>query len=66
MTVLIEYERHGQTFVTTPTGLVDELTYATYTFNRQRSPDITPGRWKKVFGEAVTQLERRYQQEQTP
>ena len=41
--------------------LMDELIYANYAHNRQHSPDITPTRWKKVFGEAVDRMENRYQ-----
>jgi hypothetical protein len=42
------------------TRLVDELTYASYKFNRERSPNIAPERWARIFPEAVA-LEKRFQ-----
>lgn len=45
----------------------DELLYGNYTFNRQQAPDITPERWKKIYGEqAVEWMERRLQDELYP
>lgn len=44
------------------TGLVDELTYSCYRYNRLRSPDITPERWSKIFSNIDT-LEYRFQRE---
>ncbi len=43
-------------------GLIDELTYSCYKYNRQRSPDITPDRWRCCFSN-VEALEQKYQQE---
>ncbi len=40
--------------------LVDELTYICYKYNRERSPDITPDQWGKIFAN-VDLLEQRYQ-----
>lgn len=59
----IEYERRGQTFINTPRGFMDELTYASYRHNRQTSPEIAPEGWRSIFGESVTQFEARYQAE---
>ncbi len=44
--------------------LVDELTYTCYKYNRERSPDITPERWGRIFAD-VELLEQRYQSELT-
>ena len=46
-----------------PIETVDELTYRNYAFNRQRSPDVAPWRWIKIFGEAAAQMEERFQNE---
>lgn len=48
----------------TVTHLVDELTYSCYVYNRRRSPDITPERWKKVFGAQAETMEMCFQMEQ--
>ncbi len=40
-------------------GFIDELTYICYKYNRQRSPDISPERWGKIFANVNT-LEHRY------
>ena len=42
--------------------LVDALTYASYKFNRMRSPEITPERWAKIYPQAE-HLEAHYQAE---
>ena len=47
----------------TPEDIVGDLTYRSYAYNRDRSPDITPEQWKTVFGPKVDIMERRYQQE---
>jgi hypothetical protein len=48
----------------TPDDIVSDLTYMSYAHNRDISPDITPERWARIFGEELTQrMERRYQQE---
>jgi NAD-dependent DNA ligase len=44
--------------------LVKEATYINYKYNRERSPDVTPEEWGKVFQKA-TELEARYQEEIT-
>ena len=64
MTELVAWQKKGQEFIGTTQQLVDELTYANYAHNRQRSPDLTPEQWTKVYSN-VYQLEARYQQEQT-
>lgn len=43
--------------------LVDELVYVNYAANRDCSPDVTPERWKKVYGPSVDEMEARYQAE---
>ena len=43
--------------------IVDELTYRSYSFNRQRSPEIAPERWAKVFGPSAEGMEIRYRVE---
>ncbi len=40
-------------------SLVDECTYICYRYNRERSPDITPEQWGKIFAN-VEMLEQRY------
>ena len=46
-----------------PIEIVDELTYRSYAFNRQRSPEITPERWEKVFGPSAARMEEKFQNE---
>lgn len=41
---------------------IDRLTYAAYKEARERSPHVTPRRWKKVFGDTRA-LEAQYQKE---
>lgn len=44
--------------------LIDELTYRSYRWNRQRRPDIPAEKWQRVFGPAAAiLLEARYQKE---
>ncbi len=43
-------------------GFIDELTYTSYKFNRDRSPEIAPEQWRCIFPD-VDKLERRYKQE---
>lgn len=59
---LVEYEHGGKTYVTTPQGFISTLTYANYRHNRQRSPDISPEHWSKIYGD-TTRMEQRYQRE---
>jgi hypothetical protein len=48
----------------TPAAVVSELVYRNYRFNRERSPQITPAQWARVFGEgAGALLEQRFTQE---
>jgi len=42
--------------------VIDELTYRSYRFNRDSSPDVTPEKWGLVFGN-VPEMEARYQRE---
>lgn len=42
--------------------LVSESLYICYKYNRQRSPDITPEKWKCVFGN-IEIMEERFQEE---
>ena len=44
---------------------LDEADYRSYAYNRQRAPDITPERWMTIFGEHVTQMEERFQNERS-
>lgn len=41
--------------------VVDELTYRSYVANRQNAPDISPERWKAVYGPSVDAMEEKYQ-----
>jgi hypothetical protein len=42
---------------------IDYLTYASYRYNRRRSPHITADQWRVVFGDAVNGMEARFQAE---
>ena len=44
-------------------GIVDDLTYGNYAHNRRRSPEVTPERWIKVYGEPAVQMEERFKRE---
>jgi len=44
--------------------VVSELTYLSYAHNRCLSPEITPERWARIFGEHTAELEARFQAEQ--
>ncbi len=54
----------GKPELITVAELLDELTYANYKFNRQRSPDITPEQWSKIYRN-VGALEARFQADLT-
>jgi hypothetical protein len=45
------------------TGLVDELIYQNYKYNRTRNPEIEPCQWAKIFGTSTYLMEKRFQQE---
>ena len=44
--------------------VIEDLTYASYRYNRTQAPAIPPERWRAVFVEA-DKLEQRYQAERT-
>ncbi len=46
-------------------GIVDELTYRAYRWNRIRTTHITPEEWKAAFGKDADVMEERYQREIT-
>lgn len=41
--------------------IVDELTYRSYSYNRERFPEITPQRWVTIYPSAEA-MERRFQE----
>jgi hypothetical protein len=43
-------------------GIIDELTYRCYRYNRQRTPDITPNQWSTTLPN-VEAMEKRFQSE---
>ena len=43
--------------------IICELTYINYKHNRELSPEISPERWEKVYGESTPSMERRYTDE---
>ena len=43
-------------------SMVDELTYASYRFNRRNSPDVSPERWARIYSN-VEGMEERFQAE---
>jgi hypothetical protein len=43
--------------------LISELTYRSYKYNRERSPEITIEGWDIVFTPKTEELEARYQKE---
>jgi hypothetical protein len=47
----------------TPDDIVSDLTFLNYAYNRDRSPEITPERWAKVYGPNTETMEMRYQRE---
>lgn len=50
--------------MTTPQHIVSMLTYRSYTYNRDRSPDISVARWGRIYGEeAVAAMEKQFQSE---
>lgn len=52
------------TTTTSVLAVIDALTFASYRFNRDRSPEIAPERWGRIFA-GVEALEARYQRERT-
>ena len=48
MMELLEWEKAGKPFIGTPQQFIDELTYASYKYNRQSSPTMTG--WETIFG----------------
>lgn len=46
-----------------PEAAVDELTYRSYAYNRDRSPEIPADRWRRVYADWAAAFELRYQQE---
>lgn len=50
--------------ITSLPDLIAQLTYSSYRANRRMAPDITPERWKKVYGDSVDVMEQQYQAEQ--
>jgi len=47
----------------TPSDLRDRLVFINYAANRDHCPEVTPERWKKVYGPEVDEMEKRYQAE---
>lgn len=45
-------------------NLIGEMTYISYKYNRERSPNITPEQWRCVFDNTEA-MEERYQREIT-
>ena len=45
-----------------PKQIVDDMTYASYKFNRLNRPDISPEKWATIFRDGAT-LEKWYQKE---
>lgn len=43
--------------------IFDDLAYRSYAYNRQRSPEVAPWRWIKIFGEDATKMEKRFAKE---
>jgi len=44
-------------------NVIEEATYYNYKWNRMSTPAVTPKEWEQVYGQAVEQMERRYQTE---
>ena len=42
--------------------LLNEVNYSSYSAQRQYSPEISPERWKLIFGSSVDEMEKRYQE----
>lgn len=40
---------------------IDDLLYRNYKFNRLRSPHVEPERWDCIYGDRVSELEKRFQ-----
>jgi hypothetical protein len=47
-------------------AIVADLTYINYAFNRDRSPHITPERWKRIYGPGAERMEARYHIDDRP
>jgi len=45
-----------------PEKVVNELNFRSYCSQRITHPEISPERWIAVFGDAVPEMERRYQE----
>jgi hypothetical protein len=45
----------------TTAKVIDELIYRSYSYNRQRSPEITPEQWGIIFAHVV-EMEKRFQE----
>lgn len=43
--------------------MVDELTFSSYSYNRSRSPHVTPEQWRKCCPGFSQAMEDRYQKE---
>ena len=61
MTELMEWEKAGKPFIETPQQFVDELTYSSYKYSRQQSPDMMG--WETIYGAKTPLMEARYQAE---
>jgi hypothetical protein len=46
-----------------PLEALDYLLFVNYAHNRDLRPDITPERWKAVYGKSTDRLEAQYQAE---
>lgn len=46
-----------------PRKIVDDMTYASYKFNRLNRPDISPEKWATIYRDGAV-LEKWYQKEQ--
>lgn len=44
-------------------NIVDELIYKSYTYNRQRFPDIAPDKYTAIFGADAYLMELKYQED---
>lgn len=51
--------------MSTPQGIVNELTYRCYEFNRNEHPETTWQQWATIFGQHTRLLESRYLVENT-
>lgn len=44
-------------------NIIDELTYRSYRWNRQLTPDVKAERWELIFGPQAIDMEARFQRE---